>query len=40
MIEIIQGNMFMSGAEALVNTINCVGKMGKGVALDFKKQVS
>lgn len=27
----------MADAEALVNTVNCVGYMGKGVALQFKK---
>lgn len=32
------GDMFTSNAETLVNTVNCVGVMGKGVALKFKKQ--
>lgn len=32
------GNMFSSNAQTLVNTVNCVGIMGKGVALEFKKQ--
>lgn len=27
----------MADAEALVNTVNCVGVMGKGIALQFKK---
>lgn len=32
------GDMFSEPAEALVNTVNCVGVMGKGVALEFKKR--
>ena len=34
----IQGDIFTSEAEALVNTVNCVGVMGKGIALEFKKR--
>ena len=30
-------DMFQSGCEALVNTVNCVGVDGKGVALECKK---
>ena len=30
------GNIFDSEAEAIINTINCVGVMGKGLALQFK----
>jgi len=37
MIEIMRGNILAADAEALVNTINCVGVMGKGIALQFKK---
>lgn len=37
MIEIMQGNIVTTDAEALVNTVNCVGYMGKGIALQFKK---
>jgi O-acetyl-ADP-ribose deacetylase (regulator of RNase III) len=36
MIRFITGNMMTSTAEALVNTVNCVGIMGRGVALQFK----
>lgn len=37
MIEIISGgNLFASNAEALVNTVNCVGVAGKGIALQFR----
>ncbi|MEF3697005.1 type II toxin-antitoxin system antitoxin DNA ADP-ribosyl glycohydrolase DarG [Desulfolutivibrio sp.] len=37
MIRIVQGNLLESHAEALVNTVNAVGVMGKGIALQFKK---
>ncbi len=37
MIEITRGNILRADAEALVNTVNCVGYMGKGIALQFKK---
>lgn len=36
MIELAQGDIFESGADALVNPVNCVGVMGKGLALEFK----
>jgi len=32
------GDMFKSGAQTLVNTVNCVGIMGKGIALEFKNR--
>lgn len=31
-----KGNIFNSKVMAVVNTVNCVGAMGKGIALDFK----
>jgi O-acetyl-ADP-ribose deacetylase (regulator of RNase III) len=37
MIERTQGDLLMADAAALVNTVNCVGVMGKGIALQFKK---
>lgn len=37
MIEIRQGNILKTDVEALVNTVNCVGIMGKGIALQFKQ---
>jgi O-acetyl-ADP-ribose deacetylase (regulator of RNase III) len=37
MVELTQGNILKAEAEALVNTVNCVGFMGKGIALQFKK---
>lgn len=38
MIQITKGNLLESDAEALVNTVNCVGVMGKGIALQFKQK--
>lgn len=32
------GDLFQSGSHALVNTVNCVGIMGKGIALTFKQR--
>lgn len=37
MIELTRGNLLEAKAEALVNTVNTVGVMGKGVALMFKE---
>ena len=37
MIQYPVGDLLASGAEALVNTVNTVGVMGKGIALQFKK---
>ena len=37
MIERASGDILKSDAEALVNSVNCVGVMGRGVALQFKK---
>lgn len=36
MIRYITGNIFESNAECLVNTVNCEGYMGKGIAYQFK----
>lgn len=36
MIEFRTGDILQTGAEAFVNTVNCVGIMGRGVALQFK----
>jgi uncharacterized protein YwgA/O-acetyl-ADP-ribose deacetylase (regulator of RNase III) len=38
MVKVLIGNLFESKAQTLVNTVNCVGVMGKGVALEFKKR--
>jgi len=37
MIEFKTGEILVEDAEALVNTVNCVGIMGRGVALKFKE---
>lgn len=37
MIELIHGNLLKADAEALVNTVNTDGYMGKGIALQFKQ---
>lgn len=38
MIEYKTGDMFDANVEAIVNTVNCVGVMGRGIALQFKKR--
>ena len=37
MIEYKTGDILAEEAEALVNTVNCVGVMGRGIALQFKR---
>ncbi len=37
MIKFVTGNMFNNSYDMRVNTVNCVGVMGAGVALAFKK---
>lgn len=37
MLELVSGNMFDASVEALVNPVNTVGVMGKGLALQFKR---
>lgn len=37
MITYVQGDLFTSPAEVLVNTVNTVGVMGKGIAKEFKR---
>ncbi|MCD4674142.1 MAG: macro domain-containing protein [Anaerolineaceae bacterium] len=34
----LTGNIFNSKATTLVNTVNCVGAMGKGIALEFRRR--
>ncbi|WP_158044050.1 type II toxin-antitoxin system antitoxin DNA ADP-ribosyl glycohydrolase DarG [Skermanella pratensis] len=36
MIEFRTGDILAADAEAIVNTVNCVGVMGRGIALQFK----
>lgn len=37
MIELTRGDILRADAEALVNTVNCVGFMGRGIAAQFKR---
>jgi O-acetyl-ADP-ribose deacetylase (regulator of RNase III) len=37
MLELRRANLFESDAIALVNTVNCVGVMGKGIAYQFAR---
>lgn len=37
-MKILLGNIFDSKCSTLVNTVNCVGVMGKGIARDFKNR--
>ena len=36
--EFKSGDLFAEPADAIVNTVNCAGVMGKGLALQFKKR--
>lgn len=38
MLKYVSGDIFESNAEAIINTVNCQGTMGKGIALQFKKR--
>ena len=38
MIKFIKGDLFSSNCQALVNTVNCLGVMGKGIALQVKNK--
>ncbi|GAB4408671.1 MAG: hypothetical protein OHK0039_11970 [Bacteroidia bacterium] len=38
MIHYVKGNLLLAPTEALVNTVNTVGFMGKGIALQFKEK--
>jgi O-acetyl-ADP-ribose deacetylase (regulator of RNase III) len=37
MLHLTTGDVLQAKAEALVNTVNCVGVMGRGIALQFRK---
>ncbi len=37
-MKVLTGDLLKSECQTLVNTVNCVGIMGKGIALEFKKQ--
>jgi O-acetyl-ADP-ribose deacetylase (regulator of RNase III)/uncharacterized protein YwgA len=38
MVKVLFGNILDSKAQTIVNTVNCAGIMGKGIALEFKGQ--
>ncbi len=38
MLQYIEGDLFQSPAQVLVNTVNTMGVMGKGIALEFKER--
>jgi O-acetyl-ADP-ribose deacetylase (regulator of RNase III) len=38
MVTYVQGDIFQSPAQVLTNAVNCVGVMGKGIALEFKNR--
>ena len=38
MVKVLVGSIFDSRCQTLVNTVNCVGVMGKGLALEFKRR--
>ncbi len=35
-VDLVKGNIFNTKAQVVVNTVNCVGVMGKGIALVYK----
>ncbi|HWV47765.1 MAG TPA: macro domain-containing protein, partial [Nitrospira sp.] len=37
-MQILIGDILKSKAQTLINTVNCVGVMGKGIALEFKNR--
>ena len=37
-MKILVGDILQSKAQTLVNTVNCVGIMGKGIAQEFKNR--
>jgi len=38
LVKVLIGDLFTSKAQTLVNTVNCVGIMGKGIALQFRNR--
>lgn len=35
-VKVVKGNIFTSECQTLVNTVNCVGVMGAGIALECR----
>ncbi len=38
MLIVVEGNLLEAPAQVITNTVNCVGAMGSGIALEFKKR--
>lgn len=38
MVKVLTGDIFSSNAQTITNTVNCVGVMGKGIALGFRQR--
>lgn len=38
MVRLTSGDLLRANAQALVNAVNCVGVMGRGIAAQFKRQ--
>ena len=38
MVEVKEGSIFQSQCQTIVNTVNCVGVMGKGLALEMRNR--
>jgi len=39
MLQICSGDLFASWAQTLIKTLNCVGVMGAGIALEFERRL-
>lgn len=37
MIELTRGDMLRADAEAIINTLSCIGVMGRGLAAQFQR---
>ena len=37
-VQTLVGDLLKSRAQTLINTVNCTGAMGKGIALEFKNR--
>lgn len=38
MVQMVSDDLFESNAHCLINAVNCVGVMGRGLALEFKRR--
>jgi O-acetyl-ADP-ribose deacetylase (regulator of RNase III) len=37
-VRFVSGDLFLSGAQTLAHGVNCRGRMGAGIAVEFKRQ--